>query len=84
MVEVAIDYSDTSLTVPEDMLQLLHYHDGSWYDCTTYNDTLNNIIYGSVDSLSPFAVVQIPAPGAILLGSIGAGFVGWLRRRRAI
>ena len=41
--------------------------------------------YGdNLDSEAFYNNGKVPAPGAIVLGSIGIGLVGWLRRRRSL
>jgi hypothetical protein len=49
---------------------------GSGASLTYMTDTDNILFAGDIN--------PIPAPGAILLGGIGVGLVGWLRRRRTL
>ena len=56
-ITVAVDYDDSGLTPEqEEALSLWHY-ENCWVDVTTRPvDTVNNVITGVVDSLSPFVV----------------------------
>jgi len=41
-------------------------------------------VFGGSDYVVQDHLIAIPAPGAILLGSLGIGLVGWLRKRRSL
>lgn len=56
-IDVAIHYAGVQY-VDENALRLLHWENGEWVDCTTSVDTINKIIYGTVNSLSPFIIVE--------------------------
>lgn len=57
-VEVCVTYDDTGLTAAEEAnLRLRQNVDGTFVDRTTSIDTINNIICGTADSLSIWAVM---------------------------
>ena len=67
-VNVCISYAGIGF-VNETSLQLLHFDGTSWVDTTTSLDTLNDVICGSVSSLSPF-IVAAPSLVSVITASV--------------
>ena len=60
-IELCLDYTGLNVT-NESELKLFHLENNVWADVTTSQDTQEDIICGSVTSLSPFALFETPLP----------------------
>ena len=61
-----------------------HYWAGTWNNAAYITDDDSGYGYEPAFGVIERSTVPIPAPAALILGSIGMGIVSWLRRRRAL
>jgi len=85
-------YDEVGALLDEDVFDLYPYVENGDFGTWNPSGTLSvsgTLPEGAVGTVTLWADAEamaysVPAPGALLLGSLGAGLVGWLRRRRAV
>jgi len=75
---IYVDYTSGPVEITLNDPFLIAWEDLPWNGQTLGDDDYDDMMY-IIDKVGP-----IPAPGAILLGCVGTGLVGWMRRRRAL
>jgi YVTN family beta-propeller protein len=56
-IKVCLPFGNQTFSTPTSALRLMHGENGAWVDRTTSVDTANQVVCGTVTSLSPFAVM---------------------------
>jgi hypothetical protein len=60
----------------EGSIRLFHHNGTTWEDVTTSVDTVNNIVYGRVASLSPFIVAESTSASSTTIPPTPVGGIG--------